>query len=272
MADTPSPAPAGSLYLVDGSGFIFRAFHALPLMTRPDGTPVNAVLGFTNMLMKLLAEMRAEALAVVFDAKRETFRNQIYPAYKATRPEPPEELKPQFALIREATAAFNVPALELEGFEADDLIATYARLARAEGRAVTIVSSDKDLMQLVRPGVSLYDPLKYRPIGPAEVIEKFGVPPERIVDYLALVGDAVDNVPGVDKVGPKTAAKLIQQYGSLDEVMAHADDFDRLRRGHACPLSSPATGAMQPAMPDIAALGKRLWHVRRVHRIPVGNR
>ncbi len=224
-APAAAPADGGALYLVDGSGFIFRAFHALPMLTRPDGTPVNAVLGFTNMLTKLLADLKAEAVAVVFDAKRENFRNAIYADYKANRPEPPEELKPQFALIREATEAFCLPCLEMEGYEADDLIATYARLAEAAGRPVTIVSSDKDLMQLVRPGVRMMDPLKNRMIGADEVMEKFGVPPDKVVDVQALAGDSVDNVPGVPGVGIKTAAQLILEYGDLESLLARAGEI-----------------------------------------------
>ncbi|HYD30492.1 MAG TPA: DNA polymerase I, partial [Azospirillaceae bacterium] len=225
--DQPGP---GDLYLVDGSGFIFRAFHALPPMTRPDGTPVNAVLGFTNMLMKLLADHHAQAVVVVFDAKRANFRNEFYPEYKAHRPEAPEELKPQFPLIREAVEAFNVPCLELEGFEADDLIATYARQAREAGRPVTIVSSDKDLMQLVSDGVRLYDPLKNKPIGASEVMDKFGVPPEKVVDVQALAGDSVDNVPGVPGIGVKTAAQLITEYGDLETLLARAGEIKQPRR------------------------------------------
>lgn len=227
----PAAAPsAGGLYLVDGSGFIFRAFHALPMLTRPDGTPVNAVLGFTNMLTKLLADLHAEAVAVIFDAKRENFRNAIYPAYKAQRPEPPEELRPQFALIREATEAFCLPGVELEGFEADDLIASYARLAAEAGRPVTIVSSDKDLMQLVGPGVRMLDPLKNKMIGPDEVVEKFGVPPSKVVDVQALAGDSVDNVPGVPGIGIKTAAQLITEYGDLDSLLARAGEIKQPAR------------------------------------------
>ena len=177
------------LCLVDGSSFLFRAFHALPLLTRPDGTPVNAVLGFTNMLLKLLDDLHATHLAVIFDSARETFRNEIYPDYKANRPEPPEELIPQFPLVREATRAFNVECIEKPGFEADDLIATYARQAEAQGIDVTIVSSDKDLMQLVSDHVNLFDAIKNRKIGPTEVKEKFGVDPEKVVDIQALAGD-----------------------------------------------------------------------------------
>ncbi len=225
-----SNGDGSGLYLVDGSGFIFRAFHALPMLTRPDGTPVNAVLGFSNMLLKLLADARAEAVAVVFDSKRLNFRNEFYPDYKAHRPEPPEELKPQFALIREATEAFCLPCLELEGYEADDLIATYARLAQEAGRPVTIVSSDKDLMQLVRPGVGMFDPMKNKAIGPDEVFEKFGVPPEKVVDVQALAGDSVDNVPGVPGIGVKTAAQLITEYGDLEALLANAEKIKQPAR------------------------------------------
>ncbi|MCG5241563.1 DNA polymerase I [Azospirillum doebereinerae] len=218
------------LYLVDGSGFIFRAFHALPMMTRPDGTPVNAVMGFSNMLLKLLADIKAEAVAVVFDSKRLNFRNEFYPDYKAHRPPPPEELVPQFALIREATEAFCLPCLELEGYEADDLIATYARLARDAGRAVTIVSSDKDLMQLVGPGIGMFDPMKNKAIGPDEVFEKFGVAPDKVVDVQALAGDSVDNVPGVPGIGVKTAAQLITEYGDLEGLLSNADKIKQPAR------------------------------------------
>ncbi|MCO6416476.1 DNA polymerase I [Siccirubricoccus sp. KC 17139] len=216
-----TPPGAKHLVLIDGSGYIFRAFHALPPMTRPDGTPVNAVFGFTQMLSRFLTEHRGSHLAVVFDPSRVTFRNEIYPDYKAHRPDPPEELIPQFALIREATAAFGVACIEQPGFEADDMIATYAREFAAAGGEVTIVSSDKDLMQLVRPGVRMLDPIKQKPIGEAEVVEKFGVPPEKVVEVQALIGDPVDNVPGVPKIGPKTAAELIQTYGDLESVLAN---------------------------------------------------
>ncbi len=210
------------LILIDGSGYIFRAFHALPPMTRPDGTPVNAVFGFTNMLAKLLKDHVGTHFAVIFDAGRVTFRNRLYDQYKAQRLEPPDELKPQFALVREATAAFSVPAIELADWEADDLIAAYARVACEAGGTTTIVSSDKDLMQLIRPGVDMLDPIKQKPIGPAEVMEKFGVPPERLIDVQALMGDSVDNVPGVPGIGPKNAAQLISEYGDLEAVLTQA--------------------------------------------------
>ncbi len=211
-----------NLVLVDGSGFIFRAFHALPMMTRPDGTPVNAVFGFTNMLTRLIKEHTGTHLAVIFDAGRTTFRNRLYEQYKAQRPEPPEELRPQFALVREATRAFGVPAIELEDWEADDLIASYAAAAVAQGGSATIISSDKDLMQLIRPGVEMQDPLKMKPIRLAEVMEKFGVPPEKMVEAQSLMGDSVDNVPGVPGIGPKTAAKLVLEFGDLDAILAAA--------------------------------------------------
>jgi DNA polymerase-1 len=221
------------LVLIDGSGFIFRAFHALPPMTRPDGTPVNAVFGFTNMLAKLLKDNVGTHFAVIFDAGRLTFRNRLYDRYKAQRPEPPEELKPQFPLVREATAAFGVPAIELADWEADDLIASYVRAAREAGGRSTIVSSDKDLMQLIRPGVDMLDPMKQKPIGPAEVMEKFGVPPEKLVEAQALMGDAVDNVPGVPGIGPKNAAQLIGEYGDLEAVLAAAPAMKPSKRREA---------------------------------------
>lgn len=223
-------APAGHLCLVDGSGFLFRAFHALPLLTRPDGTPVNAVLGFTNMLLKLLDDLQATHVAVIFDSARESFRNEIFSDYKANRPDPPDELIPQFPLVRDATRAFKVECLELPGFEADDLIATYARRAEADGFAVMIVSSDKDLMQLVSDRVSMFDAIKNRRIGPDEVKEKFGVGPERVVDVQALAGDSTDNVPGVPGIGVKTAAQLIHTYGDLDTLLARASEIKQPKR------------------------------------------
>ncbi len=218
------------VFLIDGSGYIFRAFYALPPMTRPDGTPVNAVYGFTSMLMKLVDDTDAEYLAVVFDTARKTFRNDIYADYKANRPPPPEDLVPQFALIRESVRAFGLPSIELEGFEADDLIATYARRAAAAGHRVTIVSSDKDLMQLVDERISIMDPMKNTMIGRDEVIARFGVPPEKVVDVQALAGDATDNVPGIPGIGIKTAAELINNYGDLENLLAHAADIKQPKR------------------------------------------
>lgn len=199
-------------------------------MSSPDGVPVNAVYGFTNMLSRLLKEHGDQPMAVIFDAARQTFRNEIYPDYKAHRPPPPEDLRPQFDLIRKATEAFGVPALELPGWEADDLLATYARLTVEQGGTCTIISSDKDLMQLVRPGVTLKDPLKQKPIGEAEVEKKFGVRPEQVVDVQALMGDPTDNVPGVPGIGPKGAAQLVQEYGSLEAILEAAPTMKKSKR------------------------------------------
>jgi len=223
------------VFLVDGSGYIFRAYHALPPLTRKsDGLQVNAVLGFCNMLWKLLREMKPEErpthLAVVFDKSEKTFRTDFYPDYKAHRPDPPDDLIPQFGLIRQAVHAFEIPCLEQAGFEADDLIATYAREACEAGATTTIVSSDKDLMQLVGPTVVMYDTMRDRRIGRAEVIEKFGVPPEKVIDVQALMGDSTDNVPGVPGIGVKTAAQLIAEYGDLDTLLARAAEIKQEKR------------------------------------------
>ncbi|MDP2120319.1 MAG: DNA polymerase I [Hoeflea sp.] len=226
------------LFLVDGSGYIFRAYHALPPLTRKsDGLPVGAVSGFCNMLWKLMVSARDTSVgvtpthfAVIFDYSSKTFRNELYPEYKANRSAPPEDLIPQFAVIREATRAFDLPCIEMEGFEADDLIATYARLAREAGADVTVISSDKDLMQLVGPQVSMYDSMKDKQIGVAEVIEKWGVPPEKMIDLQALTGDSVDNVPGIPGIGPKTAAQLIEQFGDLDTLLARAGEIPQTKR------------------------------------------
>ena len=218
------------VFLVNGSGFIFRAYHALPPLTKSDGTPVGAVLGFSNMLLKLLQGTDADHIAVVFDTAKTSFRNRIYDAYKAHRPEPPDDLRPQFKLVREATDAFNVCRIEREDFEADDLIATYARVAAEAGAIVTIVSSDKDLMQLITDQVQLLDPIKDRPIGAAEVREKFGVGPDKVIDVQALCGDSVDNVPGVPGIGVKTAAELINTYGDLENLLAHASEIKQPKR------------------------------------------
>jgi DNA polymerase I len=221
------------LYLIDGSGYIFRAFHALPPLSREDGTPINAVLGFTNMIYKLMNETDADAIAVVFDAGRSSFRNDLYGDYKAHRPEAPPELVPQFGLIRDATRAFNLPSIELEGFEADDIIATYARQAAAAGSEVTIVSSDKDLMQLIGERIGMLDPIKNRRIGAPEVVEKFGVMPDKMIEVQALIGDPTDNVPGVRGIGIKTAAELINAYGDLETLLAHAGEIKQPKRRDA---------------------------------------
>lgn len=226
------------LFLVDGSGFIFRAFHALPPLTRKsDGLPVGAVSGFCNMLWKLLTDARDTNVgvtpthfAVIFDYSSKTFRKELYPQYKANRSAPPEELVPQFGLIRQATRAFNLPCIETEGFEADDLIATYARQAEAIGADVTIISSDKDLMQLVTPTVHMYDSMKDKQIGIPDVIEKWGVPPEKMIDLQSLTGDSTDNVPGVPGIGPKTAAQLLEEFGDLDTLLARASEIKQVKR------------------------------------------
>ncbi len=241
MADTKPettarPVAKGDhVYLIDGSGYIFRAYHALPPLTRPsDGLPVGAVHGFCGMLWKLLRETGELSppthFAVVFDYSARTFRNDLFAGYKAHRPEVPEDLSPQFPLIREAVRAFNVACVEQEGYEADDIIATYAVEALKAGADVTIVSSDKDLMQLVRPGIRMYDTMKNKVIGEAEVLERFGVPPEKVIEVQALIGDSTDNVPGVPGIGVKTAALLINEYGDLDTLLARADEIKQPKR------------------------------------------
>ncbi len=222
----PRRMASNHLYLVDGSGYIFRAYHRLPPLTNIRGEPVGAVYGYTTMLWKLADALhKADGpthLAVILDKSSKTFRNDLYDQYKAHRPPPPEDLVPQFPMIRDATRAFSLPCIEEEGFEADDIIASYAKAALREGWAVTIVSSDKDLMQLIEPGLDLLDTMNNRRIGPEHVVEKFGVLPEKLGDVLALMGDSVDNVPGVPGIGPKTAAKLIDEYGDVEAVLAAA--------------------------------------------------
>ncbi len=242
----PKPAVDSSdhIFLVDGSSYVFRAYHALPPLTRKtDSLPVGAVSGFCNMLWKLLQEgdpsregVFPTHIAVIFDAKGKTFRNDIYEEYKANRPEPPDDLIPQFGLIRDAVRAFNVACIELEGYEADDLIAAYVQRARASGADVTIVASDKDLMQLIDDGAAMVDTLNPKQRGAArrierdEVIEKFGVPPEKVIDVQALAGDSIDNIPGVPGIGIKTAADLINEYGDLDTLLVHAGDIKQQKR------------------------------------------
>ena len=228
MTDSPPDRPR--LILVDGSGYLFRAFHAMRELTRADGTPVNAVYGFCSMLWKLYQQEPSDGLAVIFDAGAKSFRNDIFPAYKAHRPPAPEALVPQFPLVRDATRAFGVPSIELAGFEADDLIATYAEQARGAGWAVDIVSSDKDLMQLIGPHVRMLGPRDLERIGPPEVRAKFGVDPERVPDVQALAGDATDNVPGVPGIGVKTAAELVTRFGSLEDVLAGAGSVPQPKR------------------------------------------
>jgi DNA polymerase-1 len=223
-------APYKHLYLIDGSGYIFRAYFAIPPRMSSDGTPTNATFGFSNMLLKLLRESDADAVAVVFDKGKKSFRNDFYPEYKAHRPDPPEDLVPQFEMIREATRAFNLPCIQMDNYEADDIIATYARRAAAAGIEVTIISSDKDLMQLVGDGIAMMDPMKNQPIGPEEVVAKFGVPPDKVIEVQALAGDSVDNVPGVPGIGVKTAAQLIADYGDLETLLAHAEEIKQPKR------------------------------------------
>ena len=223
------------LHLIDGSGFIFRAYHALPPLTRKsDGLPVGAVSGFCNMLFKNIEDQKGSNapthLVVVFDAKGKTFRSDIYPEYKMNRPPAPEDLIPQFPLTRDATRAFGLACIEQEGFEADDIMATLAVQAREAGGQVTIVSSDKDLMQLVGNGVEMYDAMKNKRIGPEQVEEKFGVAPNRVIDVQSLAGDSVDNVPGAPGIGVKTAALLINEYGDLDSLLERASEIKQPKR------------------------------------------
>src|SRR6187551_2701097 len=219
------------LYLVDGSAYIFRAYHRLPPLTNPQGEPVGAVYGYTTMLWKLADELhKADGpthMAVILDKSSHTFRNELYDKYKAQRPPPPEDLVPQFPMIRDATRAFSLPCIEEEGLEADDIIACYAKAALAQDWKVTIVSSDKDLMQLIEPRLDLFDTMNNRRLGREHVLEKFGVEPEQLGDVLALMGDSVDNVPGVPGVGPKTASELIRTYGDLEGVLAAAPSIKK---------------------------------------------
>ena len=223
------------LFLIDGSAYIFRAYHALPPLTRKsDGAPIGAVSGFSNMLYKLLTDMKDDHnpthLAVIFDHSSKTFRNDLYPEYKANREAPPEDLRPQFAMVRDATRAFNLPSIEMAGYEADDLIATYARQAEAAGGEAVIISSDKDLMQLVSDKISMFDTMKNKIIKRDEVIEKFGMPPESVIDVQSLAGDSTDNVPGVPGIGVKTAALLLSEYGDLDTLLERAGEIKQKKR------------------------------------------
>src|SRR5919206_2872513 len=232
-AEAPTPATQNHLYLVDGSSYIFRAYHRLPPLTNRHGQPAGAVYGYTTMLWKLAGDLsRADGpthMAVILDASEHTHRNEMYDQYKAHRPPPPEDLVPQFPLIRVATRAFSIPCIEEEGLEADDIIACYVTEAKKQGWKVTIVSSDKDLMQLIDEDaeIDMLDTMNDRRIGRSEVLEKFGVPPEKVGDVLALMGDSVDNIPGVPGIGPKTASQLIQQFGDLDTVLASTDQITK---------------------------------------------
>jgi len=218
------------LILVDGSAYIFRAYYGLPAMNRSDGTPINAVFGFTNMLVKLIEDYGDDKMLVVFDAARENFRNRIFKDYKANRGETPEDLIPQFDIIRECVDAFNIPQIEIEGFEADDIIATYCELAEKQKVESIIVSSDKDLMQLVTKEVTMLDPMKNKAIGIDQVIEKFGLPPEKVIQIQALTGDNVDNIPGVPGIGPKTALQLIEEFGDVHNLIKNANKIPQEKR------------------------------------------
>ena len=219
-----------NLILIDGSGYIFRAFYGLPSMTNENGVPVNAVFGFTKMLLKLIDDFKPIYVAVIFDVARKTFRNDLYDLYKANRSDPPEELIPQFSIIREATNAIGLPVVEMEGFEADDLIATYSNIAQKTNKKVIIISSDKDLMQLVDDNTILFDPMKQYWINDEQVFEKFGVYPNRVIDVQSLAGDSSDNIPGVPGIGIKTAAELINQYGDLEQLLTKASEIKQNKR------------------------------------------
>ena len=222
------------LHLIDGSGFIFRAYYALPPLTRSDGIPVGAVAGFCNMIYKLLKDGDKQNLpthiAVVFDHKGKTFRSDIYSNYKKNRSSPPEDLIPQFELIRDATRAFGLACIEKDGYEADDIIATYAKEGESKGWRVTIISSDKDLMQLVSQRVTMWDTMKNKKIGMEEVREKFGVEPRSVIDVQALAGDSIDNIPGATGIGIKTACQLINEFGSLEDLLNKADNIKQPKR------------------------------------------
>jgi DNA polymerase-1 len=237
----------GSVFLIDGNNFIYRAFHGLPSLTAPGGTPVNAVHGFVRMVQAIRKDYAPEVLLAVFDHGGPGHRNALYPAYKAQRPPPPEDLVPQLPLIRGATAALGLPMVEQPGVEADDIIATYAMQAQKAGKRVIIVSTDKDLMQLVdvgdeqRPPILLWDSMKNRLIGPADVLEKWGVLPPRLGDLLALTGDSSDNIPGVPGIGPKTAAALLEEFGSLEQLLTAAPTIKQQKRREL--LETHAAGA-----------------------------
>ena len=244
--------PIRHVVLIDASGFIFRAYHAIQQpLTNSQGTPVAAVYGYTQMLLKQIDDLQPDHIAVIFDSARETFRNDISPDYKANRPEPPEDLVVQFPLVRQATEAFNLDCIEMPGYEADDLIATYTQLAVNAGAEVTIISSDKDLMQLVSEHVTMLDTIKNRRIGPEQVVEKFGVTPDKVVDVQALAGDSIDNVPGVPGIGVKTAAQLINDYGDLDTLLERASEIKQTKRRES--LIEHA---------DKARLSRQLVHLR----------
>jgi 5'-3' exonuclease len=225
---------ARQLFLIDGSAYIFRAFFAIPPLTNAAGLPTNAIFGFTNILLKFLKQYRPEYVVVALDAGRVTFRNEMYAGYKSNRPEAPADLIPQFPYFRKVLDALNLPLLELPGYEADDIIATLCERLANRGCELVVVSSDKDLMQLVTDGIKLLDSAKDRWIGTDEVREKFGVTPAQVTQVMGLMGDASDNIPGVKGIGGKTASALIQQFQSLENLFAHLDDMTRMKlRGAA---------------------------------------
>lgn len=245
------------VYLVDGSSYIFRAFFALPPLSNSSGLPTNAIYGFANTMLKFLKDQQPDYLAVILDAGRETFRNELYEDYKGNRPEAPPDLIPQFPYIRKVLAAMDIFLMELEGFEADDLIATLSRQFTADGIEVVVVSGDKDLMQLVAERVKILDTAKAKWIGPEGVREKFGVAPEQVVDVVGLMGDAVDNIPGVKGIGEKTAVALIQKFGSLESLYAHLNELEN--------LGLRGTSRIRKALTDqkeAAFLSRRLATVR----------
>ncbi len=223
------------LVLVDGSGYIFRAYYALPPMHRSDGLPVNAIFGFCNMLLKLIDDIQIEkggkvSIAVIFDAARETFRNLIYSEYKANRSDPPEDLIPQFDIIKKVPDFFNLKSIQSQGFEADDLIASYSKAASKIGKSVTIISSDKDLMQLLNDNVSIIDPIKKKEVTKETVFEKFGVFPDKVIDVQALAGDSSDNIPGAPGIGPKIASLLINEYNSIENLLKNTSEIKQEKR------------------------------------------
>jgi DNA polymerase-1 len=217
------------LFLIDGSAYIFRAFFAIPPLSNAAGLPTNAIFGFTNILLKFLKQYQPHYVAVALDAGRVTFRNEMFADYKGNRPEAPADLIPQFPYFRKVLDALNLPLLELPGYEADDIIATLCERLANQGCELVVVSSDKDLMQLATNGIKLLDSAKDRWIGKDEVREKFGVSPEQVIEVMGLMGDAVDNIPGVKGIGEKTAGALIQQFQTLENLFEHLDDVEKMK-------------------------------------------
>jgi DNA polymerase-1 len=246
------------LFLVDGSSYIFRAYFAIPPLKHSNGLPTNAILGFTHLLLKFLKQHRPEYITVALDAGRETFRHQMFADYKGNRPEAPADLIPQFPYFRKVLDGLNLPLLELPGYEADDIIATLCDRLADEDCELVVVSSDKDLMQLVAEGIKLFDGAKERWIGPAEVRAKFGVTPKQVIEVMGLMGDAVDNIPGVKGIGEKTAIALIQQFQSLENLFDRLDEVGKMNlRGAARVRTILADGR------DAAFLSRSLATVKR---------